>query len=565
LRCKREQKECYFSSTRRKRKPDERDETPQEAELGAYEQRNSRKRTKDSAEEVTAAQENPLQSQRLHPATAPRPLTPGGSLGQARPLRRPTSHPSSVVSEDDVQISDNTAALLQKTELYNGHDALNLLYEAAGQTGDLARYNGSTYRTDATANRAPHGLDAASISNPYGNSNHNGSHRVQDTQPTSSYDKPVLSPQEPGIANALRAWSKLRFVRGQWFTATEAISYIDYFYRFLNPLTPITIPDFQNPSTHPKLLYDEPMLAVTILTLASRYMNLRGPGARSRSFAIHEKLWNYLQGMIDRLIWGQEQFGGGSGGLGFQTGGSDPPSRPKGLRTLGTVESLLMLTEWHTRALHFPPGDDNNELLVENDIDPSISNDTNMTEGIAGRRIDSWLEPCWRSDRMCWSLLANAKAIAYELGVFDVSSYQSSPVYSYPRYRSRAENVRRLLYIYITQTSGRLSLPSMLHDEHTQDLFSQSTTQAANFTAPQPSSTSLDGGRSDSAVNAQNATLYYWCSIAKLMKEANHDLFRSRQFTRDVIASGEYVDRLETLRAKLRKWKNEFDKCDLSE
>ena len=27
-------------------------------------------------------------------------------------------------------------------------------------------------------------------------------------------------------------------------------------------------------------------------------------------------------------------------------------------RNLGTIESFLLMTEWHTRALHFPPDDD---------------------------------------------------------------------------------------------------------------------------------------------------------------------------------------------------------------
>lgn len=567
LRCKREQKECYFSSTRRKRKPDECDEIPQEADHEAYERRNSRKRTRDSTEEHGTPYEQPSQSQPLQPPTVPRPLTPGGSFGRSKPLRRPTSRACSILSEDDPQINDDTAVLLQKTEIHNGHDALNLLYQAAGQTGDLARYSGSTPVTDKPTPRERYGSTIGARSG--GNGIHEENTGGQTGWRSASHHNSVLSSQEPGLSQAIQSWSKLRFVRGQWFTSTEAISYIDFFYRFLYPLTPITIPDFHDPSTHAKLLTDEPMLAVTILTLSSRYMELPGPGARSRSFAIHEKLWNYLQGMIDRLIWGQEHFGGGFGGAGFQVGGSNPAARPKGLRTLGTIESLLMLTEWHTRALHFPPGDDNNELLVGDDVGPASSNgagvavsDGSSPEGIGGRRLDSWLEPCWRSDRMCWSLLANAKAFAYELGVFDDASSRTT-TYDQPGHRQRAENIRRLLYIYINQTSGRLSLPSMLSDEHCKDLFVQSPAEAANFIVPRPISPSSDDPSNRSAA-IQNATLYYWCTIAELMKDGNHDLFRSRQFTRNVIATGEYVERLEILHAKLGKWKEEFDRCSLS-
>jgi len=79
-------------------------------------------------------------------------------------------------------------------------------------------------------------------------------------------------------------------------------------------------------------------------------MKLEGLGGTSRSFTIHEMLWPYLRGMIERLMWGQEQFGGG-----FCSAGADKPevtgqnvgahlpvgSKPGGLRTVGTVERLV--------------------------------------------------------------------------------------------------------------------------------------------------------------------------------------------------------------------------------
>ena len=44
---------------------------------------------------------------------------------------------------------------------------------------------------------------------------------------------------------------------------------------------------------------------------------------------------------------------------------------------------------------------------------------TRLPGGVGGKRIESWLEPAWRSDRMCWMLLSTAMGLAYELGVFD--------------------------------------------------------------------------------------------------------------------------------------------------
>jgi len=146
-------------------------------------------------------------------------------------------------------------------------------------------------------------------------------------------------------------------------------------------------------------------------------------------------------------------------------------------RTILTVLncSLLILTEWHPRALHFPPGDDENELLVPAEAFGSSSVAGFTTGGTYGRLGDTegrpvlsdWLEPAWRSDRMCWMLLFNALALAFELGVFDAMDKTSSfgcevdhSELNIPFYRVRVDRVRRLLFIYVTQTSGRLGWTS---------------------------------------------------------------------------------------------------------
>jgi hypothetical protein len=174
---------------------------------------------------------------------------------------------------------------------------------------------------------------------------------------------------EQGYKDAVKAWSRFRFVRAGWFTPAEAIDYIDYYYEYLSPLTPISPPTFRDPGTHPTLLIEEPILTVTLLTIATRYRRIPGPGGHCRSHAIHEQLWTYLRGMIERCLWGQEAFGGGFCGSGADTEAQTSSTAPwrglrKGsLRTLGTIESLMILTEWHPRALHFPPAEATDELM----------------------------------------------------------------------------------------------------------------------------------------------------------------------------------------------------------
>ncbi len=137
-----------------------------------------------------------------------------------------------------------------------------------------------------------------------------------------------------------------------------------------------------------------------------------GAGGHCRSHAIHEQLWTYLRGMIERVVWGQEAFGGGFCGSGAdesQTSSTAPwrGLRKGSLRTLGTIESLMILTEWHPRALHFPPAEAIDELLLPPYDGASVDEDGGQRPaGVGGRRIESWLEPAWRSDRMCWMLLS---------------------------------------------------------------------------------------------------------------------------------------------------------------
>lgn len=107
-----------------------------------------------------------------------------------------------------------------------------------------------------------------------------------------------------------------RLVRHVSSHSVHLLSPSPSFYEHLAPMTPITPPDFRSPATHPGMLQEEPMLTVVLLTISSRYSLLAGPGDNSRSFLVHEKLWTYLQGMISRMFWGQEQFGGGFCGAG---------------------------------------------------------------------------------------------------------------------------------------------------------------------------------------------------------------------------------------------------------
>ena len=109
------------------------------------------------------------------------------------------------------------------------------------------------------------------------------------------------------------------------------------YYEYLSPLTPINPPDLRLVSTHANMIDEEPILTVTILTIASRYTNLEGPGGKTRSLMVHGRLWNYLRDMITRMFWGQEQFGGGFCGAGSRKAGQKGLEKSR-LRCMGTIE-----------------------------------------------------------------------------------------------------------------------------------------------------------------------------------------------------------------------------------
>lgn len=346
-----------------------------------------------------------------------------------------------------------------------------------------------------------------------------------------------MTPRESEARKAaMEAWNQFRLVRQGWFTAAEAMEYVEYFYTHLAPMVPVVTQDFRSPENHRILLTEEPVLAVAILSIASRNMPLHSDSKVGRNFYIHENLWTSLRGTIQRLLWGQEQFGGGYCGAGV------PPTRDpstgqitwKGsLRTLGTIEALLLLTEWQPRALHFPPGNDENNLM-NGDASLFNHNDAGADDDrSANVPFSYWLEPAWRSDRMSWMLLGLAQALAFELGVFDTSHPNCRDGHTPDCIRKR--RLRRMVILYVSQISGRIGIQPSL-----------SPAQDVDVNMPPGKEEAVD----------RMHTL--WFDIAYIMFDANANIFANRSFTNDLIQSGEYKRRIADFSPRLQDWQKRF-------
>ncbi|KAF7547532.1 hypothetical protein G7046_g8972 [Stylonectria norvegica] len=570
VRCRRESKECYFSATRRKRKTDD----GEGSDVDEYIVRNGRKR-------LHASDSPPVQVVRREYSSTP--LTPGGSHGRREPLRRPDGSRRRDGEFDGNGDANQTlenleAQSVMRQSVFGPHDALDLLYKAATDSPAVNSHHEHREHRPAAQPNPPQQMAHDGVPRQMPRTNTIPVKMEQPIDPELS--QPNLSAQ-PGYVQAIRAWQRFRFVRAGWFTALEAIEYIDYYYKYLSPLTPISPPTFSNPASHVTLLYEEPILTVTLLTIASRYRQMPGTGGHCRSHAIHEQLWTYLRGMIERCLWGQEAFGGGfcvSASTIFdetQTSSTAPwrGLRKGSLRTLGTIESLMILTEWHPRALHFPPTEATDELVLPMDdgydaLPPDQDDPNRPGPGFGGKRIESWLEPAWRSDRMCWMLLSTANGLAYELGVFDDIDEMlkddaiTRPEYQEEVYRQRAYRIKRLLLIYTTQLAGRLGWTNMA-PEHL-----RKSDPAVARRRPMSHEGRTPGTDPSSMSNAFNYVpdlqlddqiIHCWAGISNAMHMGNEKLFRSRKHTTEIIQNGKYVELLKDFMPLLKDWWKEFE------
>jgi len=263
VRCRRESKECYFSATRRKRRTEDGLDGIDgidggEDEIDEYIIRNGRKR-------LRADGTPPRLDHRQFSSV---PLTPGGSQGRREPLRRPdgsrsvdsVGHVSSRRSDfsgggqDDsnAQLENFEAQSVMRKGVFNPHDALDLLYKAA--TDRLVEHHSNEdHDGNVAANilrspvanhkrdDLPHSSTSATLPSQPAHDSLSASEvprrhvRHQRSLESGVKVEPLIDPQlmkrdlpsEPGYAEALKAWSRFRFVRAGWFTPQEAIEYID--------------------------------------------------------------------------------------------------------------------------------------------------------------------------------------------------------------------------------------------------------------------------------------------------------------------------------------------------
>lgn len=240
VRCRRESKECYFSATRRKRRAESGEDIPEEkAAQDDYAIYNRRKKTSRSQSfQETSASRN-FESQASAGSVSQSPTSGGQGYDWNSHERTQTelyasnTTPNRANTPGDQEVTNEAAAALFQSPINQPADALHLLLEASGRTGDLHRQssmNQGKQRTDESERRAP-----SMTARPYRSIGLKTSMSLQRQHDTTNIDPAIAGDmgtagsedESNRLREKLKIWSRLRFVRAGWFTAREAMSYID--------------------------------------------------------------------------------------------------------------------------------------------------------------------------------------------------------------------------------------------------------------------------------------------------------------------------------------------------
>lgn len=405
---------------------------------------------------------------------------------------------------------------VMRTVVSSGSDALNLLFEAAHHRDAIDNQEQSGSQAYETPRSGPTGYDNGVPSSPF------HTFRAQPVQ---------MSTPSP---ETLKTWTSCRFVQMGWFSAHEAVTYVDLFFKNCSPLSPILGEFYSHHDNHYTLIALDPFLCTTILMISSRYNILPGVGGASRGYFVHDRLWEQCQRFIMKIMLGQVK-----------------PSKAQS-RTIGSIEALLLLSEWHPRALHFPTAADGWDCELMIGANNTTEEGAKLLEGDAtsSRWLEDVIEPAKRSDRMSWMLMGCALSLAQELGLFEDNASIDKDQVSYPKFTTeflilRRIRARKLLYVLLEQLSWRLGCTSMIP---------QSLNHALMEKIPVDSATG--------AVEQWQSFMSAWVELTKLARSVSDTIYPNTATTRSLLRTGRYIGLLEHFQPLLTSWRKKYlDPC----
>jgi hypothetical protein len=141
----------------------------------------------------------------------------------------------------------------------------------------------------------------------------------------------ATSHQFTGVRPATKSWDRFFLVKRGIIRPHEAVEYLDFYFSQLWHLFPV-IPEYYSSSDHyGSLVAEEPVLTISLVTIASRYHALSGFNGKARSERIHWRTWPWVQRLFQSSMWGSSA-----------------------MRSLGAIAALLLFIEWHPMAINSP-------------------------------------------------------------------------------------------------------------------------------------------------------------------------------------------------------------------
>lgn len=128
---------------------------------------------------------------------------------------------------------------------------------------------------------------------------------------------------------ASQEWKRFFLVKQGIVRSDEVIEYFDFYFAQLWPLLPIIPTLYSSPHQYIHLALSEPVLAISLVALASRYHCLSGRNGEIRSERIHWRTWSWVQKYFQSALWGSSC-----------------------MRRPGAIAALLLFIEWHCKAMN---------------------------------------------------------------------------------------------------------------------------------------------------------------------------------------------------------------------
>jgi hypothetical protein len=262
------------------------------------------------------------------------------------------------------------------------------------------------------------------------------------------------------------------------------------FYSFFNNLAPFTFVGTRSlfhRSDRNLLLLREPLLCTAILLVSLRHHSVPAVASSARRSFIHDELWERASQLIQRIILGQGQ----------------------GLRSVASIEALILLAEWYPAPLNARSSWD------EMEEDGGLLRFKNSFTGTA--------HMLKQQDQTRWMLLGAAHSLGHEIGVFKQGSQ------AFGSYTDAGTDIRDTLLAHMTILAARLGLHTMIPVVYSQDFSGHSTVIGST-------------------------ALQAWTELLKLTKSIHEQLLPSDTKAKEMLSSGQYSVLAAFFKSGLEEW-----------